>query len=112
MSRARQEEPAVSADFLLLVYSLVSRGQIDAGMDELFGRLDDLFLDGDFAAADSLLQIVDLERLDTNLLVGLLCICSPAKRNLPHYDELLLRVRSRLSLTEPDRVDRLMSGFS
>lgn len=81
-------------------------------MDEIFGRLDDLFLDGNFADADRLLQVIDLEQLDTNLLVGLMCISCPARKQLPSYDALLLRVRARLGQLAPNRVEALMKGFN
>ena len=66
----------------------------------------------DFAAVDQLFREVDLDRLNTTMLIGFLSVPFPARHRLTEYKPLLERIHTKLSQTEsPDRVKRLLQGF-
>lgn len=97
------------------LYELVDDGAVNEAIDKVFGHIDDLFLEGRFEEAGRLLLKADVHRLDTNLLVGLLCVAYPAQANgdLPSkcWGQLADKIRRRLEVLAPDRVERLMRGF-
>ncbi|WP_428265089.1 hypothetical protein [Haliangium sp.] len=93
------------------VYSLVARQQPDEAIDILFDHIDELLSEGQFARCDSVLRAIDLDRLDTNLVVAVLSITLSAADELPHRARLLSRAEKRLSVLAPERVERLLHGL-
>jgi hypothetical protein len=93
------------------VYLLVARGQIDDAVDVLFSNLDEMLLVGHFSRCNALLRVVDLKKLDTNLLVGLLSITLSAKALLPERADVVGRVEARLNELDPSRTARLLDGL-
>jgi hypothetical protein len=68
--------------FLERVYQAVARGDSDGATDEVYDQVDGLLERGDFAACDRILQLVDLDRLDSNLMVAFLVITLPVREHL------------------------------
>jgi len=97
--------------WLAHLYILVDEGHIDQSIDVLYDRVDDLLLAGDFGTVDNLLGIIDLDRLDSYLLIGMLSITLAAASKLPSRPEFVEKVRGRLTLLAPDRVGRLLKGL-
>jgi hypothetical protein len=93
------------------IHDLIDQGRVAAAEDELFDGFDDLFLSGDFGAADALLPTLDVGRLDPAMLVAVLCVTHVAQGLLPNYPALHECVRLRLLALVPERADSLMRGF-
>jgi hypothetical protein len=113
LDRSRAAAPAEGAHVAWLddVYSLVGRHEIDTALDVVFTRFDDLLSAGDWDGCDSVLRAIDIQRLDTHLLVGVLSATLPAKDKLTARDKLVERTERRLRTVEPDRVGRLLVGL-
>lgn len=92
------------------IYISIEAGKIDKGIDILFDEIDDLLCAGEFDTCNDTLKLFDLEKLDSNLLVGLLSITYAAKDKLPYRSEMVEKIRSRLKLLAPGRVEKLMRG--
>lgn len=101
--------PMVVATFSWLdtVYALVQAQRFDAAIDELFENVVDLATE----QCELLLKSVDLDRLDTNLLVGLLSITLERATELPSRTSLVRAVEQRLLVLAPSRVDGLLQGL-
>lgn len=89
------------------VYKLTAEGRVNAAIDVLFENVDELNSDD----CDQLLHAVDLNRLDTHLLVGLLSITLSRAADLTHRSKVVEMVERRLEEIAPDRVARLMVGL-
>jgi hypothetical protein len=92
------------------IYKHVAAGEVDEATDVLFDCVDDMLIEGCFAKCDAWIQRIDLKKLDTNLLVGLLSITYVARHHLESRAELVLRVEKRLIELAPDRAESLMRG--
>jgi hypothetical protein len=103
----------VAAEFPWLqeIYRLVATDEKDAAVDILYERVDELHRRGEFAASDRVIAQVDLERLDTLLLVALLSITCPASHELQNRAKLVERIEARLMELAPDRIEGLMEGL-
>jgi hypothetical protein len=95
-----------------VIYEHVACGEIDRAVMVLFRYVNGLLCAGEFAVCDEFTQQADLEKLDTNLLVGLLSITHAAAEHLPGRFQVVEGVRERLQELAPDRVDMLMRGRS
>jgi len=85
---------------------------IDDQIDEIFDKVDDLFLAGKFAEADALLPGVDPAALDASLIVAWLTITMAARDKLKNRGDLVKRARAHFEKIEPaDRVDNLFRGL-
>jgi hypothetical protein len=92
------------------IYSLLEKGNTGEAINILFRNLNQLFVGGYFKAANKALKIINVGRLDSNLLVALLSITKPAEEHLPYRPLLVEKIRTRLQKLAPDRVDRLMKN--
>jgi hypothetical protein len=93
------------------VYSLVRREKIDPAIDLLFDRVDNLLLAGKFSECDALLKVIDVKRLDSNLIVAALSITDAAKDKLPSRSQFLDVCEKHLPTIAPGRVQLLLDGF-
>ena len=93
------------------VYSLLARKQIDEAIDVLFTETERLLSKGNFSECNSLLQTIDLKRMDTNLLIALLSITLSAAQKLPYRTRLREKVEKRLRELAPARSERLLRGL-
>lgn len=99
------------AEALTDLYSLVARGRPDDAIDILFQNVDELLTRGDFAGCDELLRVVDLNHLDTNLVVALLSITAGASAHLRERGAVFARAKEVLLKLSPSRADRLLDGL-
>ena|SRR5258706_999632 len=89
------------------IYRLVDFKNYDAAIDVLFENIDEL---GN-QQCDLALRSIDLTRLDTNLLVGLLSITLERAPELPSRVALVRAVEQRLLVLAPDRLAGLLAGL-
>jgi hypothetical protein len=80
-------------------------------VDILFDLFDDLHLEGRFEESDALLESVDVDRLSTTLLVGVLSITHTARYHLPNRSKVVRKIEDRLTLLAPDRVESLIKNL-
>lgn len=90
------------------VYALTARNRGDEAIDLLFSKVDAELRAARFEALSGVLQAVDVERLDSGLMVALLAITRSAKEELPHRATLLTRIEKCLAEKMPDRAERLL----
>ena len=93
---------------LKLIYSLVMTFEIDEATDVLFKYVDDLLSTQKFSQCDEFLQAIDLDRLDSNLILALLSLTRAAEKDLPYRPKLLTKARARLVELDPHRADRIL----
>ncbi len=93
------------------LYALIADDEIEQATDLLFERLDDLLLDGRLEECDHVLRRLEVRRLDSNLMIGVLSVTSGAVDELPYRAELLVKIRAALTEIMPGRVDRLLRGY-
>lgn len=100
-----------NSEMLEHVYRLVAEGSQDLASDILFAEIDQLCLDGKFLEVNDLMCQCDLNKLDTNLIVALLCSTFPARDKLPDRSKIVYLAEARLKVIALDRVKYLMSGL-
>jgi hypothetical protein len=93
------------------IYLLVDQHRVDDATNILFERMDELLSAGKFQLCDDLLRSIDLQRLDTNLVVAVLSITLVAADHLPYRQRFVERAVQRLEHLAPERVDRLLDGL-
>ena len=98
-------------DSLERMYQLVEEGRTDTALDVLFDHIDDMLCNGEFQKCDDGIQQIDLERLDTNLLVGVLSITLAAREKLTRRAQVVQAIRKRLEILAPGRVEPLTEGL-
>lgn len=100
-------------NWLEQVYLLTMAHKIDNAVDIVFERLDELFRHEKFEDCDNILQIVDLYKLETNLIIAFLSITLRAADKLPSRGNFVNRARQRFLAMElePDRISKLLRGL-
>lgn len=93
------------------VYSLVVKGKPDDAVDIVYENVDRMLERGEFERCDSFLRVVDLSRLDTNVMVALLSITMPAATKLKARAEVLASIEKNLRALAPGRVERILGGL-
>ena len=99
------------SDPLEPMYQPVEEGRTARALDVLFDHIDDMLCDGEFQRCDEVIQHIDLERLNTSLLVGVLSITLAAREKLNHRRQVVEAIRKRLEILAPGRVEPLMQGL-
>jgi len=99
-------------DWLSDLYVMIKNGSTDKAIDLLIDEVDDLLSDGEFERCDDLMGLIDLDRLDVDLLVGVLSVTLGAAELLPSRPGLIEQVEERLEGLVPERVDALMEGLA
>lgn len=100
------------SDLLTTIYALSEDGDIDAAVDIVLVRVDEMLRYEDFGDVDSLLSHVDVGRLDIKLLFSLIYATTDARDELPQRALLLRRVESRLRTDDKDVADRFLLLFA
>ena len=95
-------------DWLETIYSLVADRKVDDAIDVVLDNIDDMLLAGEFGQCDRALSAVDLDRLDTNLMVCFMSVTLAAKRHLQNRAAFVDAVERKLEDTRPDSTKRLM----
>jgi hypothetical protein len=84
----------------------------DVEIDRIYHDVDALLSAGRFYDVVSMLDAVDVEKWPTVVILAYCTITWPARdRLLHHRDRYVARVRKRLTVTEPGRVDELLYGL-
>ena len=97
--------------WLETVYMMDLTGDHDKAIDIVFDRIDDMLCAGDFAGVDGIIDGVDLGRLSTGLIIGLLSITLAAGDQLSRRESLVARAERWLTMVESERVVELMDGL-
>ena len=91
---------------------------IDRQIDEIFDRIDDNFLDGNFDAVNEELKIIKVKELHTDLLIAYLTISTSTHQKLAYWpifyelieQELKIRKETKEKWRTP-KVEDLLGGF-
>lgn len=92
------------------IYAAVEHNQIQEATDILFDEVES-FLEYENLQFDDLnefIKQIDVDRLDTNLLVAALSITKRPGHHLPYRQEFAQKCKDRLQLLAPERLDRLI----
>lgn len=76
----------------------------------IFDEIDALLCSNKFGPVDHLLQTVDLDKLTTDSLIGILTITADASDKLPHRSFFFNRVKNILKIREED-VEKILLGL-
>jgi hypothetical protein len=76
---------------------LASQGKIDAALDLIYDRADEMLLAGELEALDALIEGLDVEQLSVDVLLGVLTITLPAKDKLTTRKEFFESVQRSLT---------------
>ena len=104
---------SLHTNFLADLYQAIGKVHDEKLIDLLMERFDIALSTGFFSVADDLLEEIDIDKLNSNLIICILC----ATRRAGSLGHLLKRQgfvdRARVRLTElhPERVERLMEGL-
>lgn len=93
------------------IYQLCEENNTDKGIDILFSKIDELLLKEDFDLCDDLLRTINLQKLNTSMLLGLLSITFTATAKLPYRSKLVTNIEAVLKVREPNRVESLLKGL-
>jgi len=93
------------------VYTFDAEGKVDDALDVLYDAIDDLFDGGHFAHLDAAIREIDVNRLSSALLVGLLSITLAARDHLVEREGLVRAVERRLQEIYPGNVADLLKGL-
>ncbi|TFH46695.1 MAG: hypothetical protein E4H01_09535 [Lysobacterales bacterium] len=83
----------------------------DDKLDEIFNKVDDLFLAGKFEEADALLSAVDPREIGETLTIGWLTITFAARDRLQNRDALVARARAYFEAEIPEAAAALLKGL-
>jgi hypothetical protein len=83
----------------------------DAAQHEIFYTIDKFCTEGNFKDCDTILQVLDLNRLNTNLIISFLTITLPAKQHLQSRKQFFEKVVKHFEVTEPSRDVQLLMGL-
>ena len=76
---------------------LASQGKIDAALDLIYDRADEMLLAGEFDELDAIIETLDVEQLSVDVLLGVLTITLPAKDKLTTRKEFFESVQRSLT---------------
>ena len=97
---------------LSMIYDLVTSNKTDDAMDLLYDVVDELLSAHSFPICERMLTNIDLDRLNADLLIGVLSITLPAKNALPARAQFLQRVEQRLARTlPPNQIAEFLHGL-
>ncbi len=104
--------PAASvAQEISYAVALERSGKHRKALDKLYRALDRLVRSGRFSECDRILEEINVDQMNTHLLVGVLTITAPDSQRLASRAGLFRRVRTRLSRLAPERSERLLAGL-
>lgn len=92
-------------------YAYCMQSRDAEALDVMFRHINTLLCEDQFSKCNDLLRAIDLQRLDTHLMIGLLSITLAASSILPFRSQLVSNIESRLRKLAPDRVERLLNGL-
>lgn len=80
-------------------------------LDHLYSGIDIFYKTREYRGLGIFLSVADFSFLSTHLLVGLLSILQHHKTEIEAYPHIYQRVKDRLQVLAPDRIDRLLGSF-
>jgi hypothetical protein len=83
----------------------------DRALDDLYRRINDKLCAGDFSGVDTELGLVDIEQVNTVMLLGWLTITLEAKDKLTMRKNFAADVRKKLERIDYKRVNAQLSGL-
>ena len=92
------------------IYDL-DRAEKTLALDYIFEWFDDQFRDSNFSECNTLIGTVDISRLSSTALIGILSITLNAKENLDARSGLLEKIKARFQFERPNDVERLLRGL-
>ncbi len=93
------------------LHQYVLRGESGEGAAVLLDIVDDLLIDGKFEEAAAYLEAIDLQQLDTRMLVVVLTLSNWFKEDYPARVNLVDRIVKRMTELAPDRIEGLTKGL-
>lgn len=90
---------------------LEAQGELRRGLDVLYALVDDFYRRDAWLELNEWLAEVDVDCMGSSLCVGLLCVTAREKEALPNRAALYTRVKGRLAVLAPTRLDRLVAGL-
>lgn len=105
------DRPATKLDkFLQPVTQLERHGHVDAALDVLYDRVDDLLKASQFSAVDNLLRQADVASISVDVLLGLLTATLPARSKLPARAEFFADAEASIK-ARGEWEDGLLAGL-
>ena len=83
--------------FLANVYRLYEAQETDLAIDAIFRWVDTIMKAGEHGICDSMLRLVDVTRLDEDVLVGFLCSTATSAKLLPSRELFITKVRAHIA---------------
>lgn len=93
------------------IYKFVDIKRDDKAIDLLFYTVDYYMRNGQFDLLDKLIQEIDLDKLSLSLMIGVLTITLPAKKQLLSREAIYDKIKEKIIQLDPERVDRLLVGL-
>jgi hypothetical protein len=84
---------------------------MDRKIDHIFEHIDEKFQSGNFNEVNEMLKLIKIDNKTSYELIAYLSITLLAKDKLPYRTEFMAKVRERLEVITPDRVEKLMKGL-
>lgn len=95
VKNAAAQKPSLD-EFLRPVLQLGKSGHVDAALDVLYDRVDDLLKAKEFSTMDVFLRQANIDSLSVDILLGLLTASLPAKSKLPSRSRFYAEVESSI----------------
>jgi len=102
---------SLHTNFLTNLYEAIGKVHDEKLIDLLIERFDIALSTGFFSVADELLEELDIDKLNSNLIICILSATRRARGQLPKRQDFVDRARGRLTELYPERVERLMEGL-
>ncbi len=100
-------------DWVEEVYNLVQADDSDGALDALFEGIGAMVDSESLPEVETLLSRLQLDLLNEDLLVGVLCSTNLIAHKLPSYPDVVARVKGALQQRMPhDRVERILQQIS
>ncbi len=80
-------------------------------LDAMYKEIDDLLIDGKYAAVDEILRQVHVDAQSLTMLLGYLTITFMFKDSLSERQPLLEKIRHKAEVEAPARAERLLAGL-
>jgi len=93
------------------MYMLIASEELEGAIGLLYDNIDDMLLEERMQECDRILQMLDLSKMESYLMIGVLSITLSAANKLPSRPALVTRIENVLQQTHPDDVNDLLRGL-
>lgn len=97
--------------FLEVIYEYIENSEIEEAGDLLLERIDESFERDKFFEVDELISKIDIGKLNSTLMVGLLSFTYAGKDKLKNHSIMVSKIEEKLTRDCPDRVQKLMENL-